>query len=229
MANTTQSIEWYEAFSKVAPLVVKIETHTGHGTGFLIANPAGNDIQLIATAAHVVKEAEYWNADIKIEQAINKKSVLVEHAERKIKIYPHQDTAVIGCLSNKKGFEFQDQTLPFIAEGNRMSVGTDIGWVGYPSIADGELCFFNGKVSAWVKNEKFYYVDGTGIGGVSGGPAFSIYSNKIQLIGLVTHYKSAPGEGTVTPGLCIVRDIKHARDDAERVMNSEIKQQSQAN
>jgi len=211
-------LAWYTAFEQIAPLVVNIKTYDGGGTGFLIANPVNSSEQLIATAAHVVKESVYWDTPIEIEHAITKKKKRIEHSDRTIQPYPYLDTAVIK-LNAGSNFGFPAAPSSFIKEGKRMKVGADIGWIGYPEIADGNLCFFNGKISAWVQKERFYYVDGTGIGGVSGGPAFAVVGREIRLIGLITNYKSAPGEGTVTPGLCIVRDIKHARDAANKIIN----------
>ena len=59
-------------------------------------------------------------------------------------------------------------TVPLLEKDEPLlSVGTELGWLGYPRVADG-LCFFSGRVSMIVDRDHFL-VDGTAIHGVSGG------------------------------------------------------------
>ena len=53
-------MHWNTIVEKVAPYVVKIETPTGHGTGFLCLYNEEKTFFGIATAAHVVSYADEW-------------------------------------------------------------------------------------------------------------------------------------------------------------------------
>ena len=54
------SVQWSEAVEILQPHVVRISTPGGSGSGFLISNGKINSVCGIATAAHVVDHAHYW-------------------------------------------------------------------------------------------------------------------------------------------------------------------------
>jgi len=107
------------------------------------------------------------------------------------------------------------QNVRFLTKGeqNNLSVGMELGWLGYPRIAPGELCFFSGRVSS-LGSEQFL-VDGTAIHGVSGGPAFCITSNGLRIVGSVTAYRyNMVDDVGPLPGLSIVTPAFAHRDIA---------------
>jgi len=53
-------MDWQHIVEKVKPYVVKIETPSGHGTGFLCFRNKDSSICGIATAAHVVEHSHEW-------------------------------------------------------------------------------------------------------------------------------------------------------------------------
>jgi len=53
-------LAWQESIDSVTPYVVKILTPYGSGTGFMISHGKNKNICGIATAAHVVEQAHYW-------------------------------------------------------------------------------------------------------------------------------------------------------------------------
>lgn len=198
-----KEIKWHQAFSKIEPYVVKIITPQGSGTGFHIASTANTHLQGLATAAHVVDFAHYWEQPIRIQHASSDKIIYVKHDQRTIDVESKQDAATIVI---KDVLPFPKESLPMIAESKRLKVGVEIAWVGYPAIAPSSLCFFSGRISSWVEDESLYFVDGVAINGVSGGPAFTI-DDEVKLIGLVSAYVPNRATGIVLPGLCVVRDV----------------------
>ena len=203
--------EWHEVIDKIRNHIVKITTPQGHGTGFLIAFD-GSELVCIATAAHVVDYANYWQQPIRIHHPVSKKEIFLASENRAIDSDKNQDTASI--FFAKGDLEFPNKPLPFIREGRRCKEGVDIGWVGFPAINPDSLCFFNGRISCWMKDEMYYLVDGVAIGGVSGGPAFTLSGD---ILGLVTNYIPTQIESVSTPGLCVIRDILHARKSAAQL------------
>ncbi|MCY3972787.1 MAG: trypsin-like peptidase domain-containing protein [Candidatus Dadabacteria bacterium] len=206
-------MEWHEAIDQIKGHTVKITTPEGQGTGFLIA--LNRNLKCVATAAHVVERAHYWQHPIRITHAVTSKEVFLRNSDRVINVDSKQDTASIAFVSEDEGFPAD--AFPFTEQDRYYKVGVDIGWVGFPSIRPDSLCFFNGRISCWVEDEKFYLVDGVSINGVSGGPAFFIDSstNGVRHIGLVSGYIPNLATGISMPGLCVIRDIHRARSWAK--------------
>ena len=73
-----------------------------------------------------------------------------------------------------------------------------------------ELCFFSGRISAWLEQEQSYLVDGVAINGVSGGPAFQVDEDgRPVLLGVVSAYLPNKSLGGTLPGLSVVQHIGH--------------------
>ena len=204
MAAKKKEIKWHQAFATAEPYIVKIITPQGTGTGFLIASTDKQELHGIATAAHVVDFAHYWEQPIRIQHASSGEVILVKNDDRSIEIESNRDAATIII---KGVLPFPKSPLTLIPEDKRLKIGVEIGWMGFPAMAPENLCFFSGRISSWVEDAGFYFVDGVAINGVSGGPAFSIKEERIQLIGLVSAYVPNRATGTVLPGLCVVRDV----------------------
>src|SRR5437773_2399428 len=86
---------WQDAIAAARPLVVKISTPTGSGTGFLLYRSNIAPVCAIATAAHVVDEAHYWEQPIRIDHFSSERSALVRYESRGIILDEARDTAVI--------------------------------------------------------------------------------------------------------------------------------------
>lgn len=197
-------IEWHQAFSVVESYVVKIISQQGSGTGFLIASTDNKELCGIATAAHVIDFAHYWDQPFRIQHSKTGKTLFLNKKDRSIEITTKQDVATIIIRGDPS---FPKDSLPIIQEDKRLKVGVEIAWMGYPAIAPSDLCFFSGRVSSWINEGSFYFVDGVAINGVSGGPAFSVTKNSVELIGLVSAYVPNRATGIPLPGLCVVRDV----------------------
>jgi hypothetical protein len=59
-------MNWNSIVDKIAPYVAKIETQDGHGTGFLCLYNQDKSMLGIATARHVVRNANEWQQPIRL-------------------------------------------------------------------------------------------------------------------------------------------------------------------
>lgn len=197
---------WFTVFQEVEPYVVKITTPQSSGTGFLVAATEDQGVYGIATAAHVIDFAHYWEQPLRIQHAHSGKTIFLNHADRVIDIDYVRDMASI--LIRGGTLPLPAATLPLISEDKHLKVGVEIGWMGFPAIAPNNLCFFSGTTSCWVESDGYYFVDGVAINGVSGGPAFSVNNeNNVHIIGVVSAYIPNRATGQTLPGLCVVRDV----------------------
>jgi hypothetical protein len=185
------------------PHIVRLSTTRGQGTGFLIS--VGPEMCAIATAAHVIDHAHYWEEPIRVNHSVSGKTTLVRHSERAVFLDPLHDTAALLML--KGDLPFPDTVLPLVPKDKFLRVGNDIGWLGFPAVAAAQICFFGGHISAWDHNAKAYFVDGVAINGVSGGPAFRLTTPLPMIVGVVSAYVPNRATGEVLPGLSLVRDV----------------------
>jgi len=202
-------LTWSQAVEIIEPHVVRISTPQGSGTGFLVSNGRNNAVCSIATAAHVVDHAHYWEEPIRIDHVSSGKSVVVRRQERAIFLDGGHDTAAI--LFNRGDLPIPADPLPLAPRDMFLKVGNKIGWLGFPAIPTASLCFFSGDISAWLQAQKAYLVDGVAINGVSGGPAFHTIGigdvSSVVIIGVVSAYVPNRATGDVLPGLSVVRDV----------------------
>jgi len=204
--NTGPDIPWFEVVDIIRPHVVRISTPRGSGTGFLVSHAKTNPICAVATAAHVIDHAHYWEEPIRVDHVSSGKSLLIRHTDRAIFLDSRRDTAAILFLG--QDLPFPADTLPLAPEGKYLRVGNEIGWLGFPAISASNLCFFGGKVSACLTQEEAYLVDGVAINGVSGGPAFHQTRATVIIMGVVSAYVPNRATGEALPGLGIVRNVK---------------------
>jgi len=202
-AHAPETLTWSQAVSMIEPHVVRVSTTRGQGTGFLVS--ICGDLCAIATAAHVVDHAHYWEEPIRIDHVSSGKTRLVRFAERALFLDPVHDTAAF--LIARGDIMFPEFALPLAPKDMFLRVGNDIGWLGFPAVEATRVCFFGGRVSAWNPNAKAYLVDGVAINGVSGGPAFHLANAQPIIMGVVSAYMPNRATGEVLPGLSVVRDV----------------------
>src|SRR6059036_765359 len=138
-------IPWSQAVEIIKPHVVRISTPRGSGSGFLISNGRHNSVCGIATAAHVVDHAHYWEEPIRIDHVSSGKSIVIRRDERAIFLDLNRDTAAI--LFNRGDLPLPADALPLAPKKMFLMVGNEIGWLGFPAIPTANLCFFSGTVS----------------------------------------------------------------------------------
>jgi hypothetical protein len=202
-------VDWSETVESIEKHIFRVSTPRGSGSGFLISNGKNSAVCGIATAAHVVDNAHYWEEPIRIEHVSSGNSIVVRQDERAIMLDSSRDTAAIIFL--RESMPLPADPLPLAPKDKFLKVGNEIGWLGFPAIPSSNLCFFVGTVSAWIHQQRAYLVDGVSINGVSGGPAFHvpIIENQpvITLIGVVSAYIPNRATGEALPGLSVVQDI----------------------
>jgi hypothetical protein len=206
-------MHWELAIDVIRPHVVRIETPNGHGTGFLAFYNSEGTWCGIATAAHVVGHADSWQQPIKIVTDTGTR--FLSNTERVIFLDHATDSAIVLFL--KGDLELPQIPIALIPVGQRVSIGAELGWVGYPTMAADTLCFFAGTVSARVVDKKFYLIDGVAINGVSGGPVFHFSASGVQVIGCMVAYHPNLATGAALPGLSRAQDVSHFHGVSEHV------------
>jgi len=208
-------MNWNEIVDRVTPSIVKIETPRGHGTGFLCYRSERNFI-LIATANHVIKHADEWQEPLRISHMTTGTTVFLKEDDRVIWSDAQKDSAVI--FTPIRELDLPENPIPLLPVERRLPTGVDVGWLGYPAIAEYILCFFSGNVSAWQDWRKAYLIDGVAINGVSGGPVFYLTpTDGVQIVGSISAYRASRSSGEALPGLCIAQDVSHFQEMATRV------------
>jgi hypothetical protein len=217
-------LRWYTAVDQIKPHVVRISTPGGSGTGFLLMNAQRTGLAAIATAAHVIDHAHYWEQPIRIQHSVSGKALVVREHNRAIFLHD-DDTAAI--VLSKEDLPLPDASLPMVDREKHLRVGNEIAWLGFPAIPGADLCFFGGRVSAWREGQAAYLVDGVAINGVSGGPAFYIGAeNNVKIMGVVSAYAPNRATGEALPGLSVVRSVTKLHDVVQNLSSlDEAKEQ----
>jgi hypothetical protein len=212
-------MEWHEGVDRLKPHIVQITTPQGSGTGFFLVRAQSNHICAVATAAHVVDHAHYWEQPIRIRAHATGEVSLLRHGDRALILDEARDTAVI--IFHDTELTLPDEPICMISEHMMLKVGVTVGWLGFPAIPAAGLCFFTGSVSSWLSDHDAYFVDGVAINGVSGGPAFSCTGDFPEVIGIVSAYMPNRATGETLPGLAIVRDVSQFHDVVKRFRSVE--------
>ena len=189
---------WNNDVTSLSPYVVRVETRWRMGTGFVCR--AFGDTLLIATANHVVTEANEAKEPIEILRDDWTLGVEIEEQERTVISSPlaGSDTAIIFVKSEILP-DIAHNLVPFIAWDKPLEVGEEVAWLGFPgidSLGPRPLCLFSGIVSAKVGDKSLLYlIDGSGIQGVSGGPVFRMNkgghpepAGKPSFLGVISTY-----------------------------------------
>jgi hypothetical protein len=210
--------EWHEAIAQMEPHIFRITTPGGSGSGFLVSKSTATPLRVIATAAHVIAHAHYWEQPIRLHHFLTGKTVLLRPTDRAINIDEDTDTAGI-LFREDDEIGLPDLTLPLVEKNYHIKPGVQMGWLGFPAVSRLNLCFFSGPVSAYLEGESAYLVDGVAINGVSGGPAFRRAVDTAELVGVVSAYIPNRVTGDALPGVAVVRDVNRYHHLADRLKN----------
>lgn len=204
-------MNWSEVVTKLTPYIVKIETQSGSGTGFLCLYNKDKTIVGIATANHVVSYANEWDQPIRVRHSSGELITLPADGNRVIRTNALNDSAVIICF--KQNLPFPDSLVPLLPKESPLPIGAEVAWLGYPAIEPYQACFFCGNVSAHRRFPAGYLVDGVAINGVSGGPVFFSHpTDGVQIVGAVSAYHANRTTGEALPGLLFAQDVSHFHD-----------------
>lgn len=207
-------MQWHEAIQQLRPCVVRIATPQSSGTGRLVSRSSTTVLCAIATAAHVIDHAHYWDEPFRIFHLGSGESVLLRPSERAVHIEPALDSAAV--VFPLGDLPLPDATLPLVPKDKFIKPGVEIGWLGFPAIPRADLCFFSGRVSAYLEADAAYLVVGVAINGVSGGPAFRLAADFHSVMGTVSAYIPNRATVDVLPGVAVVRDATQFHDVTER-------------
>ncbi|MBU0969261.1 MAG: serine protease [Proteobacteria bacterium] len=203
-------MHWSDAVNSSLACIVKIETPTGHGTGFLCFDTPKKSMVAIATAGHVIFHADKWMEPIRIYTHDGSKSLLLKANERHITMGNLTDSALILFSKAQTLFEKTDP-LPLLDQEYVLRVGTQVGWIGFPTLEPDTPCFFAGMISA--RKDTAYLIDGVAINGVSGGPVLYIdEQEQTRVVGTVSAYRINKTTGDTLPGLLIAQDLSLFHD-----------------
>lgn len=228
-------MNWEQVVQKITPYIFKIETPTGHGTGFLLLYNDAKTWCGVATALHVVEYANTWKQPIRLIHHSSSEQLFLKDSEYIIITDWKTDSAVI--LFQKPVFELPCELIELIPLDTPLSIGNEVSWIGFPAIEPYTLCLFSGNISARQETRKAYLIDGVAIHGVSGGPVLCVSQTEdIQIVGIISFYKASRTSGDTLPGLLYAQDVSHFHgvihkirsiDDANK-KKQEIEQQQQS-
>lgn len=183
-----KSLSWSNACELVSSYVVQIiRGSDSHGTGFIYRHDPKLGLSSIATAAHVVEEASVLGAPLQIVDSAGQKTTIFD-TDRAVFADTKRDTALILV---------SDRDVPKIAEPldstENVKPGHEVGWMGFPAVADRQLSFFSGRVSAIMAQRDRLLVDGVALPGCSGSPVFAIRKHAsgarvAKVMGVMTCY-----------------------------------------
>lgn len=204
-------MNWDQVVKNVAPHILKIETPSGHGTGFIFMY---NDTKTwcgVATAEHVIAHADDWQQPIKIHHPDTGGTIILKSEERAIYRDAKTDSAVI--LFFKDSLQLPEVTKALFPMGKLIDIGSEVGWLGFPCVAPHTLCFFSGNISARQDFRNAYLIDGVAINGISGGPVLHLTeTDGVQIVGIISAYTANRANGEALPGLSIAQDVSHFHD-----------------
>jgi hypothetical protein len=129
-------VNWGKAIKTLSPHVVKIETPTGYGTGFLAFYNLTQNWCGIATAAHVVSHAEEWQQPIRIRNETSTAPKFLPADERVIYLDRPNDSAVVLFLKGE--LQLPESPIALLPMDEPCDIGIDIGWLGYPASRPGK-------------------------------------------------------------------------------------------
>lgn len=209
-------MSWNQIVARVTPYVVKIETPNGHGTGFLCLYNQDRSLFGIATALHVVAHADDWKEPIRLWHYPSGTTIFLNGSDRAILRDRDSDSAVI--LLRPGELKVPDEPIPLLPTTTTLEIGADVGWLGFPALADSTLCFFSGIISAKQEWRHAYLIDGVSIHGVSGGPViYATEAEGVQIVGTISAYVSNRATGDTLPGLAVARDVSHFHDTISKI------------
>jgi hypothetical protein len=201
-------MNWDESIKVIEPHVVRIENPNSYGSGFLAFYNHDRTWCGVATAAHVVSHADEWQQPIRVRSAASNTAQFLKADERVIFVDHRTDSAVVLFL--KRELELPEVPITLLPMEQPCAIGSEVGWLGFPSIEPNTLCFFAGAISARQTNAKAYLIDGVAINGVSGGPVFHCPNPEtVQIIGCVSAYHANRATGEALPGLLRAQDVSH--------------------
>ena len=126
MFNISNRMSWADVVDYLRPYMFRISTPRGFGTGFALSLHANKTLCAVATAAHVVDHAHYWEEPVRLEHVASKQVLVARPATRAIFLDEARDTAVV--LIAPGNITIPEKPLPLGPKSKHYRVGNQIGW-----------------------------------------------------------------------------------------------------
>lgn len=214
------TVEWITAVERAQRITYRVRAGDETGTAFVasIGRPNGPDFRtLFVTAWHVV-EGVLKNDRI-LDLTRFDGLVVGDVCTGPCEISPigprAWDLGVIQLVTRVPLADVSDM-LPVVLE-TALPAGAEVGWLGYPGITAPGSCFFRGVVAGHRPDAPYYFLDGTALPGVSGGPVFD---RNGLLVGVLAAYLPESAEGVSIPGLACAIAINPVRLFVEEVLRA---------
>lgn len=209
--------DWNTIVEQIAEQVVRIQTASEWGTGFVhYARDGGT--RCIATARHVVEAAVRERQTIRIWHGMKvsvfgqgNDAIFVQRTDADV------DSALLVVIEHA----LPKPLVPVINAEERAEVvvGMEVGWLGFPALnsLNDRLCFFSGRISLVDRDAHRYLIDGTGVQGCSGGPVFCQTAGGPRIIGaLIQHIPNVNlDDHNLLPGLSAAVDVSNYKSVEE--------------
>ena len=203
--------DWQRHVDEIAQQVVRIETQSRSGTGFVHYARRGGT-RCIVTARHVVEDVwkkkqpfRVWHGTRAFDFSKDTKDAVL--AQRNDDV----DSAILAVINH----DLPRPLVPLASPQERQEVriGMEVGWLGFPgldSVRD-QLCFFSGRISFVDGPANRFLIDGTAVHGCSGGPVFCVTTDGARIIGALSSYipNANMSEGGYLPGLAAAVDVSN--------------------
>ena len=203
-------LDWQHHVDEITQQVLRIETQSGWGTGFVHYGRRGGT-RCIATARHVVTDVlekkepfRVWHGSRAFDFGRETKDALfVQRNDADV------DSAVLAVIEHD--LPMPRVSLASIEERREVRIGMEVGWLGFPALGgvNGDLCFFSGRISFVDETANHILIDGTAVHGCSGGPVFCVTTNGARIIGALSGYipnTNMPAGGYL-PGLAAAVNV----------------------
>ena len=204
--------DWQRHVDEIAQQVVRVETQSGWGTGFVHYARRGGT-RCIATALHVVADVREKKQSFRVWHGTRafdfgrdaKDALFIEWDNTDI------DSAVLAVIDH-------DLPMPRVSlaspqERQQVRIGMEVGWLGFPALdgVTGQLCFFSGRISFVDEPADYFLIDGTAVHGCSGGPVFCVMADGVRIIGALSGYipNANLAEGGYLPGLAAAVNVSN--------------------
>lgn len=209
---------WADCLDLIKPYTFNIFTNKSSATGFLLTTVQEENVIVVATALHVVEDVIDTDEQIVLVDEHKGITLEVDSDNWSIETMPIADLAII-LVKDMDFSHLPQNNLTLFNPEAHVRAGVQIGWCGYPALAEDNLCFFTGYTSAWFSTEKIYYVDGVSVHGLSGAPVFIVGHDGPVIIGVNTGYRPNPVDEDIPLGLCSVGGVGHYQKILQKLSN----------
>ena len=124
-------MNWEAVVSEVTPSLFRIESQYGQGTGFVMHYSSGGNLCCVATAAHVVSDADEWEQPLRLVHHASGSVSFLKAKEIVLFVDKYRDSAVI--LFKKPDCELPDSPISLLPDNSKLKDWFRGGLAGLPT------------------------------------------------------------------------------------------------